>query len=164
GGSYLDPIPGPWRDERHPEPLGSELGRRYQARDGICVADRDRPLSELDPTRLVPALKNFVDAFPAATRVRAELSLRDMKFDRRTRNRVQGSAIGEVQQRLCNPRFQMTKQYVLDLLTGLTQPLTQNLQQNQANIRALLEDRHEIAAVQHQELAVRHSNCVSRSL
>jgi hypothetical protein len=35
GGSCLDPASGPRRDKRHPEPLGSKLGRRYQARDGI---------------------------------------------------------------------------------------------------------------------------------
>src|SRR5215831_19320493 len=58
----------------------------------------------------------------------------------------------------------MPKQHVLDLFGRLPQALAQYFEQNEADVRALLEDRHEVPAMQYQELAVGHRHRISRPL
>ena len=58
----------------------------------------------------------------------------------------------------------MPKQHVLDLLARLPQPLAENPEQDHAKICPFFQNRHEISAVQDQELAVGHRHRVRRSL
>jgi len=95
----------------------------------------------------VPVPLDFIDAFPSAASDIAELLLGEVKFDRRTRERMRSGVLGEAQHGFGNPRLQVPKQHVLDLLAGLAQPLTQYSQQDQANVGALLEKGRKISAV-----------------
>src|SRR5215472_8549133 len=73
-------------------------------------------------------------------------------------------ALDEVQQRLREPRLQMPKQHVLDLLARLPQPLAQNFEQENANIGMFLEDWNKISAMQHQDLTLGHCDRIRRPL
>src|ERR1700757_3584962 len=106
----------------------------------------------------------LVDAFPAAGGDVAELALREMEVDRQTLVVLSAGSLGEAQQRLGNPRLEVPKQHVLDLLGRLPQPLAQDPEQDHAHVGVVFEDRDKISAAQYQELAIGHGNRVRRPL
>ncbi len=70
----------------------------------------------------------------------------------------------ELQQRFGDPPFEMTETEVFDLLARVAQTLAQNLDQHQADVGVIFEERHEIAAVQHQQLAIAHRHRIAAAL
>src|ERR1700693_1161989 len=68
-----------------------------QAPERFEIADQNRRLAEIYQALAMPVLKNFVDAFPAASGHVAELSLGDVKFHRCALQRVRADALGKLQ-------------------------------------------------------------------
>src|SRR5439155_15312833 len=109
-----------------------EIGERLE------IADQDRAFLNLDDPRAFPVLEMLVDAFPRAADQLAERALRDLEPEAR-RRRLAYLVMRQPKQDLGDPRLEIEKGEILDLLVGAPQPLAQYDHQLDAELGAALQ-------------------------
>src|SRR5215471_77363 len=112
----------------------NRLPPSHQAFHGSQVQDHDRALAEVYQSLPVPNLKLFVDAFPTAARDVAKLALGQAQLDRGAMDATKTDALGELDERFGDARFEIPKDDVLDLFGRQPQFAAQDFKEDHANI------------------------------